>query len=453
MFKFNKTLIASALSVCAMGANAAFFQLAEISTSGLGMAYAGNAAVADNASVVATNPALMTKFKTAQLSAGAVLAATNVDIKGNLYGVNADHKSVVPTTPIPNAYFLSPVTDNFWLGGGVNVNYGLRSDYDPSYSAGMYGGTTKLQAPNLNLSGAYDFKNGFSFGAGFNAVYAKAELIRHLGVGNQVLSTRLSQLAAQTGNTTLAGVAAQVGAMPNGTEVAHLKGPDWGVGWNVGFTYDFNENNRIGFAYHSPIDIKFSGDYYSNGFPTAYNSLLAQLAAAGVNLPMSTATGSEKINGHLTLYLPAFWEVSGWHKLSDRWAMQYSWKYTEWSRLKSLTAYNATDSLTLLHKDESLSNSHRVSLGFSYEYSPELTLRTGFAYDENASKKAPSISIPDTDRIWLSVGATYRFTPNLSSDIGYSYLKGRKRQFTEGSAQFHTKASANLIGLNINYSF
>lgn len=63
MRKFNKTLLAMTTLLVASGANAAAFQLAEVSTSGLGMAYAGNAAVADNASVVASNPALMTEFK------------------------------------------------------------------------------------------------------------------------------------------------------------------------------------------------------------------------------------------------------------------------------------------------------------------------------------------------------------------------------------------------------
>ena len=48
MNKFSKTLLASSLFVSA-GAHAAAFQLAEVSTSGLGTAYAGNAAVADNA--------------------------------------------------------------------------------------------------------------------------------------------------------------------------------------------------------------------------------------------------------------------------------------------------------------------------------------------------------------------------------------------------------------------
>ena len=41
MTKFNKTLLATATLLAAGGANAAAFQLAEVSTSGLGRAYAG----------------------------------------------------------------------------------------------------------------------------------------------------------------------------------------------------------------------------------------------------------------------------------------------------------------------------------------------------------------------------------------------------------------------------
>ena len=41
MTKFNKTLLATATLLAAGGVNAAAFQLAEVSTSGLGRAYAG----------------------------------------------------------------------------------------------------------------------------------------------------------------------------------------------------------------------------------------------------------------------------------------------------------------------------------------------------------------------------------------------------------------------------
>lgn len=66
MNKFTKTALASIFTFSAAGASAAAFQLAEVSTSGLGMAYAGNAAVADNASVVATNPSINDQIQTSR---------------------------------------------------------------------------------------------------------------------------------------------------------------------------------------------------------------------------------------------------------------------------------------------------------------------------------------------------------------------------------------------------
>lgn len=451
MTKFTKSLLATLIGFSAAGANSAAFQLAEISTSGLGMAYAGNAAVADNASVVATNPALMTKFKQTEISAGGIFVDANVDITGSLAGQTDRNKNAVPSALVPNAYIVAPITEKFAIGGGANVNYGLKSEYPADFAMGMYGGKTELSAINLNLSGAYDIGYGFSAGLGLNAIYSKAELVRHLGLGNQLLSSRLAAAGAAANNPMLSAVAAQIGAMPNSTEVAHIKGDEWSFGWNAGISYDFNENHRIGLAYHSHVDVKFKGNY-SNQFPIAYNPVIAALAAQGVSLPMTTATGGEWTGGRLTLNLPAYWELSGWHKLTDRLAMQYSWKYTQWSRLKSLTAYGDAGNM-LFSKDEYFSNSSRYAIGFSYDVNEALTLRTGYAYDQNASKNHPSISIPDTSRTWYSVGGTYRFTPNLSTDVGYSYLKGRKREFTEGTATFKARSDAHLFGLNVNYQF
>ena len=80
MTKLNKTLLAMTTLLVASGANAAAFQLAEVSTSGLGRAYAGEAAIADNAAVVATNPALMSLFKTNQFSVGGVYVDSKINM-------------------------------------------------------------------------------------------------------------------------------------------------------------------------------------------------------------------------------------------------------------------------------------------------------------------------------------------------------------------------------------
>lgn len=464
MAKFTKTLLASALTFAAGGASAAAFQLAEVSTSGLGMAYAGNAAVADNASVVVTNPALMTKFDRTEISAGGVLVDAKVDIKGTFGGTyNASHSDVIPRAVVPNLYVVAPINDHFAIGGGMNVNYGLKSRFSPDYNAGIFGGNTELKAVNLNLSGAYKLGYGFSIGAGLNAIYSQAEVVRHLGVGGKLLSQRLGSMA---GNPRIAAMlsanpqfaeqlnnaAHTLSQMENGTEISRLNGDEWSFGWNAGLLYEINERNRIGAAYHSAVNVKFKGQY-SNGFPSQFNALINQLSAFGVPLPVSQATGGQEVPGSLTLHLPAYWEFSTYHKLTDKLAAQFSYKYTEWEHFRSLDAYGTSGNV-LFSKTENYSNASRLALGLSYDVNEALTLRAGIAHDENASVNHPSISIPDTDRTWYSVGATYRFTPNLSTDIGIAHLRGSDNRFTEDDrGVFSVKSRANLYGLNINYKF
>lgn len=62
-----RSLIALAVTA-SCSVHSAGFQVAEHSASGLGRAFSGEGAVADNASVLARNPAAMTRFERAQFS-------------------------------------------------------------------------------------------------------------------------------------------------------------------------------------------------------------------------------------------------------------------------------------------------------------------------------------------------------------------------------------------------
>ncbi|HHF3843706.1 TPA: outer membrane protein transport protein [Haemophilus influenzae] len=450
MKKFNQSLLATAMLLAAGGANAAAFQLAEVSTSGLGRAYAGEAAIADNASVVATNPALMSLFKTAQFSTGGVYvdsrinmngdvdaAIKNLDMKFTKYG-SASQRNVVPGAFVPNLYFVAPVNDKFALGAGMNVNFGLKSEYDDSYDAGIFGGKTDLTAINLNLSGAYRVTEGLSLGLGVNAVHANAQVERNAGIIAESIKDSQTKSALQK--------------VAPGTKITdYLTSKDksvvslqdraaWGFGWNAGVMYQFNEGNRIGLAYHSKVDIDFTDR-------------------------TATSLGKKDIvagkTGNLTFTLPDYLELSGFHQLTDKLAVHYSYKYTHWSRLTKLYA-SYENGEKAFDKELQYSNNSRVALGASYNLYEKLTLRAGIAYDQAASRHHRSAAIPDTDRTWYSLGATYKFTPNLSVDLGYAYLKGKKVHFKEEqqvgdhiitTANYTSQAHANLYGLNLNYSF
>ncbi|HHX0531567.1 TPA: porin [Haemophilus influenzae] len=448
MKKFNQSLLATAMLLAAGGANAAAFQLAEVSTSGLGRAYAGEAAIADNASVVATNPALMSLFKTAQFSTGGVYVDSRINMNGDVdasiksimnmtkYG-SASQRNVVPGAFVPNLYFVAPVNDKFALGAGMNVNFGLKSEYDDSYDAGVFGGKTDLSAINLNLSGAYRVTEGLSLGLGVNAVYANAQVERNAGLIADTIQDNQIKNALKTVDSQTK--IPDILTSKDKSVVSLQDRAAWGFGWNAGVMYQFNEANRIGLAYHSKVDIDFAD--------RTATSLGAKDIEAG-------KTG-------ITLTLPDYLELSGFHQLTDKLAVHYSYKYTHWSRLTKLNA-SYENGEKAFDKELQYSNNSRIALGASYNLYEKLTLRAGIAYDQAASRHQRSAAIPDTDRTWYSLGATYKFTPNLSVDLGYAYLKGKKVHFKEvktigghiiTNANYTSQAHANLYGLNLNYSF
>ncbi|MDG6881371.1 47 kDa outer membrane protein precursor [Phocoenobacter uteri] len=461
MKKVTKLSLAAILTLSATNTFAAGFQLAEISTSGLGTSFAGTAAIAENASVVATNPALMTEFSRAQLSAGGIYIAAKVNINGELANdTDASNKNIVPNAIVPNFYFVAPVNDRFSVGGGMNVNYGLKTEFSKNYAAGWLGGMTSLSSGNFNFSGAMKLGHGFSFGLGLNAVYAEAELDRYAGVIPKALSGKLKQAQQQLQQSPkeedkqkaqllgkVAGIAANT---PATTKIKHLEGNTWGYGWNAGLSYNLNENHRFGLAYHSAVKLDFKGDF-SNELPTALNNVpLPQIAG------LKPATNGKNKAAKLSVTLPAFWELSAYHQLTEQLALQYSWKHTQWSVFKELLAKGSKGE-ELLYKDEKFSDSNRYAIGLTYKAMDNLTLRTGVAYEQSASRTMPSIAIPDTNRTWYSVGATYQVTPNLTTDFGYAYVYGHKNNFTEGTTagglDVKSRAHVNLVGLNLNYKF
>ena len=463
MKKFNQSVLATAMLLAAGGANAAAFQLSEVSTSGLGRAYAGEAAIVDNASVVATNPALMSLFKTNQFSVGGVYVDSKINMSGNTditalgrnvgarlpsASTNLHQKNVVPGSLVPNMYFVAPVNDKVAVGAGMNVNFGLKSEYDNKYNGGVFGGTTDLTALNLNLSGSYRVTEGFSAGLGLNAIYAQAKIERRAGFLADVPAAlrramndpKIATLLASPNASSLLSSPALANVKKDTILTQLQDKAAWAFAWNAGVMYQFNENHRIGLAYHSKVDIDFT-DHTAT-------SLQAQ------------RIGQE---GGLKLNLPDYLEFSGFHQLTEKFAMHYSYKYSHWSRLKNLYASYHSDGREAFHKKMYYRNSSRVALGGTYNVDDKLTLRAGIAYDQAAATEHASAAIPDTDRTWYSIGATYKFTPNLSVDLGYAYLKGKKVHFKEEqvirngavvvTGNYTSKASANLYGLNLNYSF
>lgn len=434
--RFTKSALAVAVALVSSQAWSAGFALNEFSASGLGRAYSGEGAIADDAGNVSRNPALIMMFDRPQFSLGAIYIDPDVDISGKSPAGNSTKaNNIAPTAWIPNAHFVMPINDSFGLGASLTSNYGLATEYNKNYAAGSLGGNTDLETMNLNLSGAYRLDTHWSFGLGFDAVYARAKIDRYAGdlgkivAGSGVLPPRL---------------AGPVSQIPADTKIAHLKGDEWGFGWNAGILYELDKNNRWGFTYRSKVKVDFDGDYKSD-LPSAYNQILG-------NFGLPTGTDGQTIGGSLNLNLPEMWELSGYNRVAPQWAVHYSMAYTSWSQFKELKAKHHGDEL--FYKDESFKDSYRIALGTSYYYDDSWTFRTGVAFDDSpVPTNHRSISIPDQDRVWLSAGATYALNEDASIDVGASYMHGQHVKIKEEPYEFKSNGKAWLFGTNFNYRF
>ena len=434
---FNKTALAVAVALVSTSAWSAGFQLNEFSSSGLGRAYSGEGAIADDAGNASRNPALIMMFDRPTFSAGAIFVDPGVDITGRSpTGASLNSDNIAPTAWVPNMHFVAPINEQFGWGASVTSNYGLATEFGDNYAAGAFGGKTDLETLNLNLSGAYRLDSHWSFGVGFDAVYAKAKIERYAG--------DLGKVVAGSGALPPA-LARQVAGIPADTQIAYLKGDEWGFGWNAGILYELDKNNRYALTYRSEVKIDFDGDYKSS-LPSAYNQILGNFG-----LPMGT--NGSTTGGSLSLHLPEMWELSGYNKVAPQWAIHYSLTYTSWSQFQELKATNSKGD-TLFYKDESFRDAYRIALGTTYYMDDNWTFRTGIAFDDSpvpADKR--SISIPDQDRFWLSAGATYAFNKDASIDAGISYMHGQKVSFKEGPYEFSSEGKAWLYGMNFNYAF
>ncbi|GAW96627.1 MULTISPECIES: outer membrane protein transport protein [Colwellia] len=417
---FKKTLLALSLTCSSFYSVGAAFQLAEHSAAGLGRAFAGEAAIADDASVVARNPALMAQFDKMEFSVTGTYVMPDVSLTGIATSNGTDpaalnNNSIAPSAFIPAVYLVVPLNDKFALGFATFSNFGLATEFDNDYAAGQLAGETSITTVNFNTSLSYKVNDNFVIAGGVNVIYGEASLIRNAGENPFDI--------------------------PAHTEVANLVGDDISYGWNMGLSYDFNENHRLGFSYRSEVKLALSGDY-SNGLPADLGGLAGKVVA-----------------GAMDITLPAIMEISGLHQVSDTVAVHYSAMWTGWSSFDELAGYVEGQDEAVFAKEENFSNSMRYALGATYQLSSNLKLRTGIAYDQSpADANHLSISIPDTNRIWLSGGLNYTFTNKSSLDFGVSIVKGETQTFTETDDfnqdwTFESQGDAYLVSAQYNHVF
>lgn len=389
----KKTTIARSISLmaallAAQGASASGFQLLEQNASGLANAYAGSAAVADNASTIYFNPAGMTELQAREVSVGLSLikpsykfsnngstAAPGVPLSGNNGGDAGD------IAALPNGYMSFALSKDWYLGVGVGAPFGLKTEYDEGWVGRFQSMTFDIKTYNINPSLAWKVSETVSLGAGLNWQRMEATYDRMAAVSSAALQNTKVTLDASN--------------------------DAWG--WNIGALFKPSQSTKIGVSYRSAIKHELEGDLSFSG------------TAAGLS-PLTTNASAKA-----ELKLPDTAIISVAQQLNQTWEMLGDLSWTGWGKINTVDIVRTSGALsgsTAQTLDAHFKNTWRIALGANQKLNEQWQMKYGIAWDQAPVKGSDSrlVSLPDNDRLWLSLGVTYNLSKASRIDVGGAYL-------------------------------
>lgn len=348
-FPRKRLMLGLALAGFADLAQAAGFALIEQNASGLGNAYAGQAASAQDASTVFFNPAGMALLPDTQVVVSGHLIQPSAKFSGRFSppvggGQGGDAGGVAF---VPNLYFVHPLTRDIHLGVGINAPFGLKTDYDAGWVGRFQALKSEIKTINVNPSIAWKISDQLALGAGLDIQRIEATLSNNISVPGSLMT---------------------------------VKGDDYGWGYNLGLLWQAALDTRVGLAYRSKVAYTLEGHLTANAV-----------------LPSGDVTAD--------VTMPASASLSVFHKLSPSVDLLADVTWTGWNAFDRLAIVYTTLPVPLPATQENWKDSWRYSLGATWHRDSAWSWRAGIAYDETPVPDAfRTPRIPDESRTWLAVG-------------------------------------------------
>jgi long-chain fatty acid transport protein len=441
----SRKLIAVALAALAPSAWASGFALMNQNGSGNGNAFAGAAASTEDAGIIYFNPAGMTALgEGSNLSVAGTVIDRSIKYtdKGStsspyLFQPTGNGGDAGGTALVPAGYWASALTNQLWLGLGISPTFGNKTEYDFDFVGRNSGYYADMQQININPSVAYKLNEQFSLGFGIDI----AHNMTHFKQGYPITNAPAVALPACTAL-----------GLPNcsylnsANNYVDIKGDAWGYGYNFGATYSVTPATRLALTYRSQIKFDLEGTYDANT-PVAGGAVLRDHdIKATLKTPDSASLAlSQKLGDQIELLADVTW--TGWSVVDK---ITLTDKNTGAAISGGVLTYNFKDTW-------------RYGIGANYKLNDQWKLRTGLAFDQSPVKSDAdrTMTLPDSDRTWLSFGARYSLSKASSVDMGYTHLFFKKASTARvvstpaGSQTINGdfKTSADLFSLQYNQKF
>ena len=415
------TLLAPAAIVALTGiqeARAGGILFYEFATPDVGLASAGFAARADDASTLFKNPAGMSRLDGAQFQAGVQALYGNVSFSPNAQtsprlGTD-DGGNAVGWVPDASLFVTVPLGQRWRVGLGTLSYFGTAVDYGDDWVGRYFVQKSILLGVTLMPSASFQVTDWLSVGAGLNAMYGYANA--HIAVNNIIGPDGQMRLIDST----------------------------WGFGADVGVLIQVSEKTRFGITYLSPVRLNFKATPSFTGLGTVLGALLANPPELdlGITVPQSVM-------------------VSAYHALNEKWSLMADFGWQNWNQFHNLRVeFNSRLTTTAIQPE--FRDTWHGAFGAQYRASEKWLFSAGVAFDSSAANgenRTFTLPIGQAWRFGLGMGYQLNRAVKIAAAETFAWVgdmsinRGSERSLQGRVSGTFDDAWVSFTSLSVSWSF
>jgi long-chain fatty acid transport protein len=364
----------------------------------MGLATAGRAALATDASTAGANPAGMTRLERNQLEGGlmGIFVTAKFDSDSSTFS-GGDGGNAGDFVPAGSFSYVHGITPDLKVGFTAGSYFGLGLDYGKNWAGRYYIQEGELVTMGVNPGVGYKANDWLSLGAGFSMLYGTLD--QKVAVNNNPLG---------------------IGNDPDGR--LELDQDDVGWGYNLGILVEPVKGTRFGLTYRSKIDLDFDDAVSSKNLSPGLSAIID-----GVLGP------DRKVD--LGMTVPQVVMFSAYHQLTDQWAIMGNIGWQDQSDAGKTNISIKGSTSNSITADRNYDDTWHFAVGTQYRFTQKWLLSAGVAYDESPVSTADRTPDMPLDRQWrYATGIQYDLNEDLTIGAAYTFLDAGDAKINQSAA-------------------